>query len=1160
MRFEKETNLYQDAAIANKFSSQETQFNVVNGKISYLISDSDIEEYEDKSKTVTSRLNSSEDSIDKHSRQISSLQTNIVGINGDIDTFKSEVNTFEQTTNSTISSITSTVATKTQVWTVQPTVPYLANDFWIRDNVLYVCTVSRTIGSFNASDWKPATKGRIFTSEPTTPYYSGDAWMQGDTGEILFCNATRLTGNCNIDDWKKASKYTDDSAFTNWTQNTYNSFIEQLPSQINLQVTGSREVNANTKYTSKASIIATINDQTFESGVRINADRITLDGDATINAINGATGNVVVNANKINLSGYTTLSNLQNGTTIIDGACIKTGTIVAARLDLSECAKIESLKNGTTIIDGGCITTGSLDASKITTGVLQSKNKNIKFDLDTGNITMNSGSININDKFIVNTDGSVTLTAATITGYATDTSVDSKLDNYPTTDDLQTKGKTIINGDNITTGKILASYLDLDGVLKVGALDDYPTEDDVNVKLNNYPTKDNLKTSGQTVIHGGNITANTISLEKLTVRPITEDDVSSSGSTIISGDRITTGVIQSSGLYPNVSLNLNDGSLTMKSGSIDLGRGNFVVDNDGNVTMKKGSITIGSNENFKVDKYGTVIMKSATITGYLKPADIGDSGATTISGNRIKTGTIAAERLDLSGVLKVGALNNYPTKNDLKTAGATEIRGENIKTGTISAERLDLSGVLKVGALDGYATKTSLSAYATTDSLSKGTTTISGGCITTGAITGKNGNVVFDLTDGTLTMNRGSINIGNNFIVHTDGSAELKSVTITGSPSISGYATNAKLNDYVTINNLKASGKTEIHGANITTGTISASHLDLSGVLKVGALDNYATKSSLGSYALKSGLSGGTTTISGACITTGVIKDSDSKVVFDVKNGSLTMNSGSIKIGSNFVVDTDGNLTANTAKITSNTSSKYSASLINGDLKFKYNNSDFAKIDSYYTTASDEYSSVYILVSRGRRSEVSLQASSYSALYIDGDGESSLKSTNFDMTSDVLVIGDLTVRGDFNVEKSYGKKNKIIKTKDYGSRELYSYETASPLFGDVGSGVISEDGICYIQIDPIFNQTISVNLYQVFLQKCGEGDCYIYKKDINYFIVKGTPFLKFDWEIKCRQIYFENARLDNNNFTKVKCNNDIKYDAEASEYLNALKNERLDMK
>lgn len=1057
MVFEKETNLYKDAAITNKFNSQDTQFNVVNGKISYLISDSDIEEYEDKSKTVTSRLNSSEDSIDRHSQQISSLQTDIVGINGDIDTFKSEVNTFEQTTNSTISSITSTVATKSRVWTVQPTVPYLSNDFWIRDNTLYVCTVSRSTGSFNNADWKPATKGRIFTSTPTTPYYSGDVYVQGNSGDILFCSATRLTGNYTASDWSKASKYTDDTAFNTWTQNTYNSFIEQLPSQINLQVTGSREINANTKYTSKASIIATINDQTFESGVKINADRITLNGDATINAINGATGNVTVNANKVNLSAYATFTSLKTaGATVINGANIDTETITAAK-----------------------IASKTITAKKIAAGTITS------------------------DQIASKTIKASNIAANTITS-----------------DQIASR---TIKASNIAAGTITANE----------------------------------------------IAAGTITADKLNVSYLTSADVGDDGSTVISGSRITTGSInanlikagtlqsQDSAKYPNFSINLTDGTINIKKGGINLGNGSFVVDNDGNVTMKKGSITIGSNENFKVDKNGTVTMKTATITGYLKPDDIGDNGSTTISGNRIQTGTISANRLDLSGVLKVGALNGYPTKDNLKTSGGTEIHGANITTGTIKAERLDLSGVLKVGALDGYATKTSLSAYATTDSLSKGTTTISGGCITTGAITGKNSNVVFDLTNGTLTMKSGSINIGDKFIVYTDGSAELKSVTITGSPSISGYATNAKLDDYVTIKNLKTRGKTSIHGENIDTGIISAEHLDLSGTLTVGALDDYAKKSSLSSYALKTSLQNGTTTISGGCVTTGIIKDSDEKVVFDVKNGSLKMNSGSIKIGNNFEVDTSGNLTAKTAKITSNTSNKYSIALMNGDLNFKYNGSNFAIMDSYYTTRSDEFSSVYITVSRGRRSEVSLNASSYASFSLCGDEESTLTSKQFDIKSDVFIWGDLYCKGDLDVDKNYGKKNKIIHTKDYGTRELYSYETASPLFGDVGSGIISEDGICYIQIDPILNQTISKNLYQVFLQKCGEGNCYVYKKETNYFIVKGTPLLKFDWEIKCKQIYFENVRLDNNTFTKIKCNNDIKYDTEASEYLNALKKGRL---
>ena len=55
MVFEKETNLYQDAAIRSKFTSQDTQFSVIQGKISYLITDSEIATYDDGKGTITSR-------------------------------------------------------------------------------------------------------------------------------------------------------------------------------------------------------------------------------------------------------------------------------------------------------------------------------------------------------------------------------------------------------------------------------------------------------------------------------------------------------------------------------------------------------------------------------------------------------------------------------------------------------------------------------------------------------------------------------------------------------------------------------------------------------------------------------------------------------------------------------------------------------------------------------------------------------------------------------------------------------------------------------------------------------------------------------------------------------------------------------------------------
>lgn len=109
-----------------------------------------------------------------------------------------------------------------------------------------------------------------------------------------------------------------------------------------------------------------------------------------------------------------------------------------------------------------------------------------------------------------------------------------------------------------------------------------------------------------------------------------------------------------------------------------------------------------------------------------------------------------------------------------------------------------------------------------------------------------------------------------------------------------------------------------------------------------------------------------------------------------------------------------------------------------------------------------------------------------------------------------------------------GTKNRIVKTKDYGTRKLYSYETPTPLFGDVGEGQLDGDGIAYIEIDPVFAETIDTASYQVFLQKYGQGDCWVEERHGGHFIVKGTPGLKFAWEIKAKQKGFENLRLDEN--------------------------------
>lgn len=118
----------------------------------------------------------------------------------------------------------------------------------------------------------------------------------------------------------------------------------------------------------------------------------------------------------------------------------------------------------------------------------------------------------------------------------------------------------------------------------------------------------------------------------------------------------------------------------------------------------------------------------------------------------------------------------------------------------------------------------------------------------------------------------------------------------------------------------------------------------------------------------------------------------------------------------------------------------------------------------------------------------------------------------------------VTIGGSLSVA---GTKNRIIDTENYDTRKQYCYETATPYFGDIGSGCTDNTGKCYIDIDDIFSETVNIGVeYQVFLQKEGQGDIWVEEKTDSYFVVKGTENLKFSWEIKAIQKDYEFERLE----------------------------------
>ena len=189
--------------------------------------------------------------------------------------------------------------------------------------------------------------------------------------------------------------------------------------------------------------------------------------------------------------------------------------------------------------------------------------------------------------------------------------------------------------------------------------------------------------------------------------------------------------------------------------------------------------------------------------------------------------------------------------------------------------------------------------------------------------------------------------------------------------------------------------------------------------------------------------------------------------------------------------------------------------------------------------------------------------------YLAGNGLLSLSNNYVLLSDDGLTFGNTTgnmsfyspnnflckgsgtinsylyVRGSLTVN---GAKSRISKTQNYSDRLLYCYETSKPYFGDIGEAILDENGECYIFVDDIFYETINTYCqYQVFLQKYGQGDVRVEERKPNYFLVKGTPNLKFAWELKARQLGFEMERMEK--FVQEEPEEAIDYENEAQKYI-----------
>ena len=229
-----------------------------------------------------------------------------------------------------------------------------------------------------------------------------------------------------------------------------------------------------------------------------------------------------------------------------------------------------------------------------------------------------------------------------------------------------------------------------------------------------------------------------------------------------------------------------------------------------------------------------------------------------------------------------------------------------------------------------------------------------------------------------------------------------------------------------------------------------------------------------------------------------------------IKASKISLN-GAVTANSNFKINTDGSAETKALKITG-------GSLLIGG------NCEITNAGNVFALSPKFYSGLYINsdFKTGTLSKLNYSMLlGYVGRYIFvGEDGGTLWGYGFTANNNIYAYGTIGC---------LGKKSRIIHTDDGRNIEMYAYETASPTFGDMGTGKLDEDGQCYVYLDDDFLLTVEKDMkYHVMLTAKGAGELYVEstnEKD-GYFVVKGMPKLEFYWEVKTRQKGCRDTRIE----------------------------------
>lgn len=297
----------------------------------------------------------------------------------------------------------------------------------------------------------------------------------------------------------------------------------------------------------------------MNSAITQTANQITSSVEATY-ATKDSLGNYVTTTKLTEIEQRIDDNTASIGLVVKDGEV--SGSVIIEAINGESTAQIEAdrVNIAASKVISAIVSNGEVTPASIVAAINDSEST-VKISGDHIKITADSIDLTASEKFsaVVDADGNVTPASivAAINDGESSIVIDAdhiNLNGYVTVTDLSTGGSTTINGDNITTGTISASRIDLT---------DYSTSSEIQAYISSVVGGMKLSVMNGAESSTISLTSNGIALSSQTIEftgYVTFTDLATRGSTIINGDNITTGSISADKISPNNNGNITFGS------------------------------------------------------------------------------------------------------------------------------------------------------------------------------------------------------------------------------------------------------------------------------------------------------------------------------------------------------------------------------------------------------------------------------------------------------------------------------------------------------------------------------------------------------------------------------------------------------------------------